>query len=454
LSHSLLCSRHFIPLNETRLGLAFDPLDQGPDPAVYFTAQKLFHRGNMSTSGMSINGRIMRASGPTLDTVETIISGLPVSDYDHGLNAIEFGDNGELYFSIGASTNGGIPGELSSSQKLQENFLSAGINVAYLSHPDFDGFIRWTSTDDGNMVAKGIEPYGMGLRNSYGMVLHSNGNLYATDNGPNEGYGKMSTGCGPADMIPDQERPDKLIHVQKGHYYGHPNRKRASYFNEPRQCVWRPVETMNASAINYTPPLLVMPSPQCGIVEFHSNHFQGQIRGNLIVSLYKSTPSLSRIIVLKKVANEEAQVVNQLFPLNVGVSGLDIAQTPNGNLVEMRFATNAIGVQIPNESNNDIMVIKTVFPHRGSNAGGNRLSIFGTNFGTNDGPPFVMIGNAICTNVAVISQSRIDCVNVPGGYGTVDITVWKGTTFSKFEAGYRYISGTLPLDFVLPVYPG
>jgi glucose/arabinose dehydrogenase len=47
---------------------------------------------------------------------EDIITGLPVSDHDHGLNAIEFGDEGEIYFSIGSNTNGGVPGQLTNFQ--------------------------------------------------------------------------------------------------------------------------------------------------------------------------------------------------------------------------------------------------------------------------------------------------------------------------------------------------
>ena len=149
-------------------------------PDVYFTASKFMHTGFLSSSGPAINGKIRRASGPSLETQVDIIINLPVSDLDHALNAIEFGDNGELYFAVGSNTNGGIPGNLSSTGLLKENFLSGAINVAYLSHPDFNGNIQWSASDDGNMIAKGIDVFAAGLRNPYSMVLHSNGNLYAT----------------------------------------------------------------------------------------------------------------------------------------------------------------------------------------------------------------------------------------------------------------------------------
>jgi hypothetical protein len=76
-------------------------LDTKANPDVYFNAQKFFHKGNLSSSGTGINGRIMRASGAALDTIVTVISGLPVSDLDHGMNHMMFGDNGELYWNHG-----------------------------------------------------------------------------------------------------------------------------------------------------------------------------------------------------------------------------------------------------------------------------------------------------------------------------------------------------------------
>jgi hypothetical protein len=266
----------------------------------------------------------------------------------------------------------------------------------------------------------------------------------------------MSTGCGATDYIADQERSDKLLHIEKGHYYGHPNRKRASYFNDPRQCIWRGYETTNISATDYTPPLLVMPSSRNGIIEFQSNHFGGQLRGNLIISQYRATPSLSRVVVQKD-ANGNDVVVPQSIPLNVGSSGLDITQAPNGNIIEMRYSNDSLAVISPKQHDTGVLIVTSVYPRRGSNAGGNRLSIFGKNLVSDQGnrmisPPSVVIGNLPCSNVVVVNSQRIDCLSIPGGYGAVDITVSKAGVFSTFENGYRYISGHLPIDFVLPKF--
>jgi hypothetical protein len=67
------------------LGIAFDPNDVGQsNPSLYFSSSQFFHLGNTSSSGLSINGKIQKASGANLDTIEDIITGLPVSDHDHG----------------------------------------------------------------------------------------------------------------------------------------------------------------------------------------------------------------------------------------------------------------------------------------------------------------------------------------------------------------------------------
>jgi hypothetical protein len=121
------------------LGLGIDPTDPKEHPDIYFSASAFFHKALLSSSGRAINGRIRRASGANLETVADIITGLPVSDIDHGLNSVEFSVNGEIYFIIGSSTNGGGP--LSTTRLLKEIFLSGIMIVAYVNHPDFDGLL-------------------------------------------------------------------------------------------------------------------------------------------------------------------------------------------------------------------------------------------------------------------------------------------------------------------------
>jgi IPT/TIG domain len=78
-------------VRRTVLGIAFDPNDVGlSNPPFYCSSSEFFHGGNTSSSGKSINGIIHRISGANMDVVEDIITGLPVSDHDHGTSSREF----------------------------------------------------------------------------------------------------------------------------------------------------------------------------------------------------------------------------------------------------------------------------------------------------------------------------------------------------------------------------
>jgi hypothetical protein len=66
--------------------------------------------------------------------------------------------------------------------------------VAFIKDPKFDGVITYDADDDGTPISGiGIEIFCSGLRNPFGITLHSNGYLYGTDNGPNLGYGTHHT---------------------------------------------------------------------------------------------------------------------------------------------------------------------------------------------------------------------------------------------------------------------
>jgi IPT/TIG domain/Glucose / Sorbosone dehydrogenase len=426
-----------------------DPLDVKENPDIYFTCNQFFHKGTFSSSGTTIDGKIRRASGPNLETVVDIITGLPVSGLDHGLNGMVFLDNGELLFTSGSHTNGGYPGKLSSSGVLKENFLSAAVNIAYLSHPQFDGNIKWSAPDDGNMIAKGIDLYAVGLRNPFGICLHTNGKVYGTDNGPNKNYGRMSKGCN-GESIDDQKRDDEILLLEKGKYYGHPNFKRASYFNDPRQCVWRGPE--EPSSANYTAPLLTQGSSLDGIFEFHSNHFGGQLRYNLFYIRYNGLNNIFRIALTPDGRALNPSLNNKGINMNIGNLGLDLTQAPNGNLVEMRYQSSTVYYYKPVEPATTELIAKTCWPRRGRTSGGSPLTIYGVNMNTRSPTVTVTVGGTNCP-VTSATATKVICT-LPGGVGTVDIVVKNGAATSTFERGYRYVSGVLPPGFTLPIYSG
>lgn len=56
--------------------------------------------------------------------------------------------------------------------------------MAHMSNPSYDGRITYDESIDGNPVTghghSGVEVFASGLRSPFGLLLHSNGKLYAT----------------------------------------------------------------------------------------------------------------------------------------------------------------------------------------------------------------------------------------------------------------------------------
>ena len=118
---------------------------------------------------------------------------------------------------MGGNTNAGVPGRLSASRLQKENVMGGATLVAHLSDPNYDGNIKYDADDDGDVIpGSGVQVFAYGNRNSYDLVLHSNGYLYGTDNGPNLNYGDRSTGCSPGQELPEIEEEDKINLLEKG----------------------------------------------------------------------------------------------------------------------------------------------------------------------------------------------------------------------------------------------
>lgn len=419
------------------IGIAFDPMDTNyAFPKVYFSSSDFFHGSRTSSSDLAINGKVsmVTTTASSFTNLIDIITGLPVSDHDHGVNSIVFGNNGELYVAVGSNTNGGRPGKLSSSGVQKESYLSASIVKANLRDPKFNGTITYTSADDGDMIATGIEVFASGVRNAFGLTMHSNGNLYATDNGPNVGYGNMILGCGASDFIPDRTDFDKLLLVKQNGYYGHPNPKRAIAQRDPRQCQWRPTNADGDA--EYTPPIAILSSAMEGITEYNANYFEGQMRGNLIVAKYGDE-------LFRFALTPDGTSVLSESKTGIKIAGTDralaVTVSPDGSIIESRYSSGAVFVLRPIEPATTSMKVYSVFPLRGPSTGGNVVSIYGINF---KAPVSVTAGGLSCSNVKVISTRQIDCT-LPGGAqtGLIDITVTQGTLKSDLKQAYRYITG-------------
>jgi IPT/TIG domain/Malectin domain/Glucose / Sorbosone dehydrogenase len=477
------------------LGIAFDPMETaalGVNLGVYISSSLIYHGEYRSSSGNAINGKVQKVHGPNLEFVTNIITGLPISEIDHSvrrtfmacfvkrietvhathdlpfaicnlpfaicrsmastlvrllrvsckrnaelmldshISIFDAGDHGELYVPIGSNTNAGFPGGIMGSGRQLENYFSAAVLIANMGNAAFNGFITYDAPNNGNPITgfgpNGVEVFAAGTRNPFGVTLHTNGKVYATDNGPNAAYGPAALNCTAQGLGVTES--DKLLLLQRGGYYGHPNHKRAE--TDPRQCIWRSPSLPSQNG--YTAPLMKVQSSTCGIIEFESDHFNGQMRGDLILSKYNS--ELYRVIL-----SPDGTAVNPYtdpaVPL-AGNGGLAVTQAPDGSLIDARHTEGSCYIYKPVEAASSMMDIKSVFPRRGGLAGGSQLMIFGVNFG---GLRNVTIGGSACSNATLVSPTKITCILPPGTVGRKDVTVSTSSASDTFVKGYRYITG-------------
>jgi hypothetical protein len=98
--------------NPNILGIAFNPFNP-PNPVKIYVAHSLLfaHNGGSCFTGPSpYNGQVSVLTGPNFTAAQPLITGLPVSNHDHGINGLEFDNNGDLLIAVGGNTNAGVAG--------------------------------------------------------------------------------------------------------------------------------------------------------------------------------------------------------------------------------------------------------------------------------------------------------------------------------------------------------
>lgn len=410
-------------------GVASNPLD--PNNRVLITTNTYFHQKN----GVDWNNAKVEAIYPGVDGCpirgETIISGLPVSNHDHGTNHIAFNLDGSILISIGSFSNGGasVPGD--GIGGVPENPFSGSIVEADYLRPGFNGNIEYDQIWDpatSNVVGGDVKIYATGIRNCFGMTLHSNGQLYATDNGPNINFGLTSTSC--TTSGPDPESDDKILRVLRGQYYGHPNRNRGR--KDPKQCKYR--APWEPSADGYVEPMGLMTSSTDGIIEYRANSFQGAIRGNLFLSKvsFGENGILWRAELSKNGEWLEAGPYQFLDR-----SGLSICMGLWGELIMPQLKKYNVIVYQPVEEAPLTVQVLNVSPSRGPKAGGNSIIITGHFLSLPD--VVVKVGSRPCTDFFDVDYNSLKCI-VPPGSGKVQVTVIQGENSSTgYGHDYEYL---------------
>lgn len=454
------------------LGIAFNPMDIDTIP--YVSTSTLYwyskSRINRKNSAGWRNGAVERLKlsanpdsfvigqkkGQCLAYDKRIVSNLPVSNRDHSVNALLFTQFGDLLIAVGGNTNAGLPG--SKLGNLWETPLSAAILIAKTSLPNFDGNIKY-SNEDVHFLAKQIggdvEVYAAGFRNPFAMSMARNGAIYASDQGPNCNYGDPSVACDEFDatsasswsllstknwpgrypstnsQCPDGiARKDKIVYVENGNFYGHPNLNRG----DPKQCAW--IDPINDKSVDgksapssYSAPMALVRSSVTGVNEYRADHFCGKLRGDLILSSYQGKTTWRMGVNLGKTSSGPDVISN--------TGGIQFTEDEQGLLLFPRYVQKTITVFQPVVNAPVSLKVVGVHPWRIRRGGGVKLFIGGYNFANGVS---VTVGSSSCTVISVSSRSIV-CTAPPvsGSDVLVDVTVSLGSISSTLAESVRYM---------------
>ncbi|MBW4697352.1 MAG: PQQ-dependent sugar dehydrogenase [Aphanocapsa lilacina HA4352-LM1] len=312
------------------LGIAVDPASTAGNVILWVT-----HSSPSTNQGIVNSAKVTRLSGTNFATIEDKITGLPRALNNHSTNSLHFGPDGKLYISVGGNTAAGAPNDAGTEfGDREEQPLSAAILVADVKSAGFDGSCENASDPYGSPPCS-VVTHATGLRNSYDFVFHSNGNLYATDNGlgVTGTYPPSPTPpcLGFGDPAPVSEggdnpglQPDLLHWVKKGKYYGHPNPRR-------NECVFKDGSYQRVPPLpNWEPPFFQLGTNQSanGIIEYTAGAFCGALKNNLLTVNYSNGDDLTRIVL----ANDGKSVISSQSLIGGFDEPLPIAQSPDGTI--------------------------------------------------------------------------------------------------------------------------
>jgi Bacterial Ig-like domain (group 2)/Bacterial Ig-like domain len=230
----------------TIIGLKFDPASTADNLVLWITNNYFWMNTNEAPDW---SGKITKLSGPNLETVQDVVVGLPRSAKDHETNSIAFkaGDPNFLYVSQGSMSAMGAADPTWSNRS--EHLLNAAVLRLDLSKLPAALPLNVQTEAGGtyNPYAAGapLTLFSTGIRNSYDLVWHSNGQLYAPTNGSAAGGNTPATlssspacanrpdgkytGAAVAGLTNAPVQSDYLFRLVQGGYYGHPN---------PTRCEW------------------------------------------------------------------------------------------------------------------------------------------------------------------------------------------------------------------------
>ena len=336
--------------NRLTLGITIDPASTPENVILWVT-----HSDRNLTNNAPANSSVVsRLSGPNFATREDVITGLPRSMANHSVNSLHFGPDGRLYIAISGNTGAGAPNSaFTEFGDRPEQPLSAAILIADVKSPGFEGECATPIGAFGVPATCDVTTYATGFRNAYDFTFHSNGQLYATDNGlgvtgtfppapapPCTGLANTdpwtSGGHNPG------EQPDLLFRVEAGKYYGHPN----PYRNE---CVFKDGHYQGVAALpNWEPPFFNLGSKKSsnGIIEYAAGSFKGALQGSLLIANYSQGDDIVRVKLSPDgMAVEGSELVAGGFS-----DPLPLAEGPDGTIYVGEFGSSVVTALVPRSS--------------------------------------------------------------------------------------------------------
>jgi N-acetylneuraminic acid mutarotase/glucose/arabinose dehydrogenase len=423
--------------NNHILGIAFNPFDPPTPVKIYVSHSELFANGGSCFTGTSAySGQVSLVSGPSFSAVEPLVTGLPVSNHDHGINGLTFDNEGDLLIAVGGNTNAGV--EHCNMGALPESPLSAAILKARISKAGFNGAVTYQETASGVFnddqtaghlvdVSSGVdvEVFSAGLRNPFDLVWTTRGALYGTDNGPNTGFGAASTSA--TTETDDPNAPDEILFLVEGHYYGHPNRNRGR--RDDRQNVYRSPSTASLLGL-HTAQLATMPPSTNGIDEYRATAFEGSLRGQLLVQHWNGQLSRAELTA-------DGLSIASVSAIAGASTALDVVSGPGGAIIGVDYTGNALKVSLPEEPFSGMQAYD-IFPWRARPDTSTPFVIGGVGFGSDVS---VTIGG-LPAGITSVSPTRIRGTIPLTASPTselLDVVVDSGAATYTITEAFRYV---------------
>jgi glucose/arabinose dehydrogenase/N-acetylneuraminic acid mutarotase len=396
------------------LGVAIDPASTASNVVLWVTHSDR----NLTNEAPANSGIVSRLSGPGFATRQDVITGLPRSKANHATNALRFGPDGRLYIAQSGNTGAGAPNTAGTEfGDRPEQPLSAAILVANVKASEFQGACATPIGQFGIPATCDVRPYATGFRNTYDFAWHTNGQLYATENGLGvEGSfppSPVAPCTGLASTAPwnqggnnPGEQPDLLLRVQQGKYYGHPN----PYRNE---CVFKDGHLQGVAPLTtYAPPLLNLGSKKSsnGIIEYRGNAFGGVLDHNLLIANYSQGDDIVRVAL-----SPDGTSVTAFESIAKGFSDpLPLVEGPDGTVYVGEFSAGKITALVPRPDGN--WTTKAPLPIALLDAGGTALAgkVYVVGGKTGSGPRTSMYAYDPATNIWETLPS------LPAGYPAVE----------------------------------